>query len=193
MEDREAKTPETGKAVSRRDFLKMAGVAGATIGVAGGLGGVLAACGGTEEATTTTAAATSSTASAETTTSAAGGVELGSTSASRAAVQLHAARAHRTTVEATGSACAGRAAIEETAGPDGTTIASPSARGIAAAHPSPVDTSMAPLSSHHFLHPIGDLFAYPVRVIFLEVVQPCSQLDEAAIVQFGGECFGRSR
>ena len=72
MEDREIKTPETSKAVSRRDFLKMAGVAGATIGVAGGLGGLLAACGSTEESTTTTAAATSSTAAAGTTTSAAG-------------------------------------------------------------------------------------------------------------------------
>ncbi len=71
MEDREIKTPETSKAVSRRDFLKMAGVAGATIGAAGGLGGLLAACGSSDE-TTTTAAATGSTAAAETTTTAAG-------------------------------------------------------------------------------------------------------------------------
>jgi branched-chain amino acid transport system substrate-binding protein len=63
----------TDKKVSRRDFLKMAGVAGATIGVGAGLGGVLAACGGTEESTTTTAAAgTTTTAAAGTTTSAAG-------------------------------------------------------------------------------------------------------------------------
>ncbi len=41
------------KAVSRRQFLKIAGVAGAAIGVAGGLGGLVAACGGTEETTTT--------------------------------------------------------------------------------------------------------------------------------------------
>jgi branched-chain amino acid transport system substrate-binding protein len=41
------------KAVSRRQFLKIAGVAGATIGVAGGLGGLVAACGDTEETTTT--------------------------------------------------------------------------------------------------------------------------------------------
>ena len=40
----------------------MAGVAGATVGVAGGLGGLLAACGGTDEATTTTAAGTTTTA-----------------------------------------------------------------------------------------------------------------------------------
>ncbi len=40
--------------VSRREFLKIAGVAGAAVGAAGGLGGLLAACGGTEESTTTT-------------------------------------------------------------------------------------------------------------------------------------------
>ena len=40
-------------ALSRREFLKVAGIAGATIGVAGGLGGLVAACGGTEETTTT--------------------------------------------------------------------------------------------------------------------------------------------
>ena len=56
------------KAVSRRQFLKMAGVAGATIGVAGGLGGLVAACGGTT--TTTAAAATTTTAGAATTTTA---------------------------------------------------------------------------------------------------------------------------
>jgi len=39
--------------VSRRDFLKAAGAAGATIGLTGGLGGLLAAC-GTEAVTTTT-------------------------------------------------------------------------------------------------------------------------------------------
>jgi branched-chain amino acid transport system substrate-binding protein len=59
--------------VSRRQFLKVAGVAGATIGVAGGLGGLVAACGGTEESTTTTAApATTTTAASATTTTAAG-------------------------------------------------------------------------------------------------------------------------
>ena len=50
------KKDEQARAVSRREFLKIAGVAGATIGVAGGLGGLLAACGGTETTTTTTAA-----------------------------------------------------------------------------------------------------------------------------------------
>lgn len=59
------------RVVSRREFLKMAGIAGAAIGAAGGLGGVLAACGGDEETTTTTAAAggeTTTTAGATTTT-----------------------------------------------------------------------------------------------------------------------------
>ena len=50
------------KPVSRRDFLKMAGVAGAAVGLGAGLGGVVAACGGAEE-TTTTAAPTATTAS----------------------------------------------------------------------------------------------------------------------------------
>ena len=48
--------PLAGKSVTRREFLKYAGIAGATVGVGGGLAGVLAACGGT---TTTTTAATS--------------------------------------------------------------------------------------------------------------------------------------
>ncbi|NLV71003.1 MAG: ABC transporter substrate-binding protein [Actinobacteria bacterium] len=45
----------TGKEVSRRDFLKMAGVAGAAVGLAGGLGGLVAACGDDDGDTTTTA------------------------------------------------------------------------------------------------------------------------------------------
>ncbi len=44
-----------GKEVSRRDFLKIAGVAGATIGMGAGLGGLIAACGGGDETTTTAA------------------------------------------------------------------------------------------------------------------------------------------
>ena len=56
------------KAVSRREFLKIAGIAGATIGAAGGLGGLVAACGG--EATTTTAAGPTTTAAATTTSAA---------------------------------------------------------------------------------------------------------------------------
>jgi branched-chain amino acid transport system substrate-binding protein len=56
-----------GKAVSRRDFLKIAGIAGATIGVGAGLGGLVAACGGT---TTTTAGPITTAAAGTTTTTA---------------------------------------------------------------------------------------------------------------------------
>jgi branched-chain amino acid transport system substrate-binding protein len=55
------------KALSRRDFLKYAGLAGATIGLGAGLGGVIAACGGTAEETTTTAGGTPTTAGTGTT------------------------------------------------------------------------------------------------------------------------------
>jgi branched-chain amino acid transport system substrate-binding protein len=58
-----------GKSVSRREFLKIAGIAGATIGVGAGLGGLVAACGGT---TTTTTAATTATTAGPTTTAAPG-------------------------------------------------------------------------------------------------------------------------
>jgi branched-chain amino acid transport system substrate-binding protein len=61
---------EESKSVSRREFLKVAGVAGATIGAGAGLGGLIAACGG-EETTTTAAPATETTAAPETTTTAA--------------------------------------------------------------------------------------------------------------------------
>jgi branched-chain amino acid transport system substrate-binding protein len=44
--------------VSRRDFLKYAGIAGAVIGVGGGLGGVLAACGGGKTTTSASAGVT---------------------------------------------------------------------------------------------------------------------------------------
>jgi branched-chain amino acid transport system substrate-binding protein len=67
-------TDDTGlsmdKAVSRREFLKIAGVAGAAVGIGAGLGGLVAACGG--GTTTTTAGATTTTAGATTTTAAAG-------------------------------------------------------------------------------------------------------------------------
>jgi branched-chain amino acid transport system substrate-binding protein len=55
----------TKKVVSRRDFLKYAGLAGGTIAAAGGLGGLIAACGG--ETTTTTGATTATTAGTGTT------------------------------------------------------------------------------------------------------------------------------
>ena len=78
-----------GKEVTRRDFLKIAGIAGATVSIAGGLGGLLAACGGTTTTSTTagpattaattatTAAATSTSASAVATTAASAGGEGG--------------------------------------------------------------------------------------------------------------------
>jgi branched-chain amino acid transport system substrate-binding protein len=56
---------EDVKRVSRREFLKLAGVAGAAVAVGGGLGGALAACGG--ETTTTTAATTATTSGPSTT------------------------------------------------------------------------------------------------------------------------------
>ncbi len=59
------------RTVSRREFLKIAGIAGATIGMGAGLGGLVAACGETEETTTTSAGATTTTAGATTTTAAA--------------------------------------------------------------------------------------------------------------------------
>ncbi|MCL5736758.1 MAG: ABC transporter substrate-binding protein [Actinobacteria bacterium] len=68
------------KDVSRREFLKIAGIAGAAVGLSGGLGGALAACGGTEETSTTAtsaAQATTTTAAQGTTTSASAGVETG--------------------------------------------------------------------------------------------------------------------
>jgi ribose transport system substrate-binding protein len=68
-----------GKAVSRREFLKIAGIAGAVVGVGSGLGGLVAACGGT---TTTTAGSTVTTAGGTGTT---GGA---STTASSAAANL---------------------------------------------------------------------------------------------------------
>ncbi|MFH0915684.1 MAG: ABC transporter substrate-binding protein [bacterium] len=63
-----------GKCVSRREFLRMAGIAGATIGMGTGLAGALAACGDAEETTTTTtgASASSTTTGAVSTTATAG-------------------------------------------------------------------------------------------------------------------------
>jgi branched-chain amino acid transport system substrate-binding protein len=68
------------KLVSRRDFLKITGVAGAAIGMGAGLGGLVAACGGTPgtsttataQATTTSTVASTTTSMAETTTVSAG-------------------------------------------------------------------------------------------------------------------------
>ncbi len=63
------KTLLEGRSLSRRDFLKVAGIAGATVGAGAGLAGLLAGC-GEEETTTTTAAATTTTTAAGTTTTA---------------------------------------------------------------------------------------------------------------------------
>lgn len=59
--------------VSRRDFLKLAGVAGAAVGLGTGLGGLVAACGGGEETTTSGPVTTA----AGPTTSVAANVETG--------------------------------------------------------------------------------------------------------------------
>lgn len=71
------------RTVSRREFLKLAGVAGATVGLAGGLGGILVACGGTEETTTT--AGPTTTAGATTTTGAVSTTEGATTTVSAGA------------------------------------------------------------------------------------------------------------
>jgi len=76
MQDKEERVQQRepgaleGRSVSRREFLKIAGVAGATLSLGAGLGGLAAACG--EETTTTTAApGTTTTAVPGTTTTAA--------------------------------------------------------------------------------------------------------------------------
>jgi branched-chain amino acid transport system substrate-binding protein len=72
-------TLEEGKCVSRRDFLRIAGIAGAAVGVGAGLGGLLAACGDGETTSThgaiTTSGNTTTTVPASTTTVAASGEE----------------------------------------------------------------------------------------------------------------------
>ena len=70
-------TPFASREVSRREFLKIAGITGATIGMAGGLGGLVAACGGTKETTTSASGATTTTAGATTTTGAATSTSVG--------------------------------------------------------------------------------------------------------------------
>jgi hypothetical protein len=78
MQDKDSELPTesdpggilSGKPVSRRDFLKIAGIGGATVAMGAGLGGILAACGGSTTTTTaaTTAPTTATTAGATTTT-----------------------------------------------------------------------------------------------------------------------------
>ena len=78
-------TVPDAKAFSRRDFLRVAGLSGASIGLAAGLGEVLSACGQATttttttaaSATTTSAASSTTTSAAATTTSASAGAEAG--------------------------------------------------------------------------------------------------------------------
>lgn len=60
------------RAVSRREFLKLAGVAGATVGAGAGLGGLITACGGGTDTTTSAGAATTAPTAAGSTDTAAG-------------------------------------------------------------------------------------------------------------------------
>lgn len=68
---------DINKEVSRREFLKIAGIAGATVGMAGGLGGLLAACGDDETTTTSAGAATTAGMAAGSSTSVSAGPEMG--------------------------------------------------------------------------------------------------------------------
>ena len=69
--DSQPKDDTETRSFSRREFLKIAGIAGVTVGAAGGMGGLLAACGGTA-ATTTTAGGVTTTVGGVTTTAAQG-------------------------------------------------------------------------------------------------------------------------
>ncbi|MCL5734266.1 MAG: ABC transporter substrate-binding protein [Actinobacteria bacterium] len=55
------------KAYSRRDFLRIAGLAGAVVGVGGGLGGLLAGCGGSSTTTSASQPATTASSAVSTT------------------------------------------------------------------------------------------------------------------------------
>ncbi len=99
MRSDEEERPETtdegllqGKALSRRDFLKYAGLAGAVVGVGGGLGGLLSACGG---GTTTTTAGVTTTAGGTPTTAGGGAtttVSAGQTPPTQDKITIGAAR-----------------------------------------------------------------------------------------------------
>jgi peptide/nickel transport system substrate-binding protein len=71
---------DSSKTYSRRDFLKLAGIAGAAVAAAGGLGGIVAACGG--GTTTTTAATTATTAAGTATTGGTGTTAAGTATTS---------------------------------------------------------------------------------------------------------------
>jgi branched-chain amino acid transport system substrate-binding protein len=82
QKDSEDQTNTEARVVSRREFLKLAGIAGATVGLGAGLGGVVAACGGGGATTTTTAGvATTTTGGSTTTATAAGSTTTASSSA----------------------------------------------------------------------------------------------------------------
>jgi branched-chain amino acid transport system substrate-binding protein len=84
-----------GKVVSRREFLKYAGIAGAAVAVSGGLGGLIAACGGeTTETTGATTATTTATTTGGTTatTGATTTVSAGPTPPSQDKIVIGAAR-----------------------------------------------------------------------------------------------------
>ena len=85
-----------GKAVSRREFLKFAGIAGAVVGVGGGLGGLLAACGGSTTTTTAAGPTTTAAVGASTTASTSGAsttaVSTGGSGPGKAKIVIGAAR-----------------------------------------------------------------------------------------------------
>jgi len=69
-EEREILEHEGRGEISRRHFLKLAGIAGSAVALGAGLGGLATACGEGEETTTTAAASTTTTAATTTTTAA---------------------------------------------------------------------------------------------------------------------------
>ena len=89
--DEQGQTTQGGKTVSRREFLKIAGVAGVAVGMGAGLGGLLAACG--EEAETPTTAGATTTAGGAATTAAGATTTTGAASTTTVAAGAEAGRA----------------------------------------------------------------------------------------------------
>jgi ribose transport system substrate-binding protein len=87
-EDKVAQEVIEDHSVSRRDFLKIAGIAGAVVGAGAGLGGLLAACSSGTTTTTAAAATTTTMAAATTTTMAAGGSAAAPTGATTGNAQM---------------------------------------------------------------------------------------------------------
>ena len=75
-ECREEQDLLAGKSLSRREFIKLAGIAGAVIGIGGGLSGLISACGGSS--TTATSTVAGATVASTATTVAAAGAASGS-------------------------------------------------------------------------------------------------------------------